>query len=222
MSLRKIQEPAIAPITRDEAKAHLRVTDDLEDDLIDSYILAATDAVENELSRSLISQQWRLTLDCFPSNYLFSRKSLERQLRERRNPDSAFRGINEGNEIVLRNPTIISVDLVEYTDQDGVLQTLPSSMYDVDTEMEPGRLVLKEEYTWPETKNVPNAVKIEYTAGYGASATAVPAAIKQAILYTVAHYFDNREQVVMAPGIVVAEVPKTVTWILAPYRVKEF
>jgi len=198
------------------------VTDDEENTLIDALITAATQAVESNLRRSLISQQWRLSLDCFPANTFYPRKSLQEQINERRNPSHMHGRRNEGREIILDNPKIISVDLIDYIDGNGALQTLPASQYDVDTETEPGRLMLKEEYIWPETKRVPNAVTIEYTSGYGATQSAVPHAIRQAILLTIGHYFENREEVVMAPGIVVAVVPKTVDWILAPYRVKEF
>lgn len=222
MALRRITEPNENPVSRDEAKLHLRVTDDNEDTLIDALIVAATQEVEKILRRSLVSQQWRLSLDRFPSSTLHREASLQQRRRERRRPGHFSTGRNEGRTLVLDWPTIITVDIVEYFDADEALQTLSAAKYDVDNENEPGRLVLKDEEFWPDTAILPNAVKVEYTAGYGASAVDVPQAIKQAILITIGHNFENRESVLVAPGLVVAEVPRSVDWILQPYRVFEF
>ena len=222
MALRRITKPSENPVSRDEAKLHLRVTDDNEDTLIDGLILASTNEIEKILRRALISQQWRLSLDRFPSSTLHREASLQQKQRERRRPGHFSTGFNEGRTLILDWPETISVDIVEYTDPDGNLQTLSATKYDVDNENEPGRLVLKSTETWPDTEIIPNAVKVEYTAGYGASSVDVPQAIKQAILLTIGHNFENRESVLVAPGLVVAEVPRSVDWILQPYRVIEF
>jgi len=222
MALRRITEPSENPISRDEAKLHLRVTDDNEDTLIDALIASATQEVEKILRRSLISQQWRLSLDRFPSTSLYGEASLQQRSRASRRPGHFSTGANEGKTIILDWPTIIDVDLVEYYDEDEVLQTLSSTKYDIDNENEPGRLVLKNTEGWPSTAIVPNAVKIEYTSGYGTASVDIPQAIRQAILITIGHNFENRESVLVAPGLVVAEVPRSVDWILQPYRVIEF
>lgn len=221
MALRRITEPAENPISRDEAKLHLRVTDDNEDTLIDALIISATQEVEKILRRSLISQQWRLSLDRFPQI------STNRSLSEQRHYDLQYPGHVHGRRtaarrVVLDFPPIISVDVVEYYDEDETLQTLSSTKYSVDNENEPGRLVLKDTESWPSTATIPNAVKVEFTSGYGTLAADVPQAIRQAILLTVGHGFENRESVLVAPGLVVAEVPRSVDWILKPYRVFEF
>ena len=220
MAIRRVTDPSDQPVTRDEAKLHLRVTDDREDTLIDSLILAATGEVEKTLRRSLISQQWRISLDRFPSLGVSS--TLQQRIQASRSPGHVHGRRNGGRELFLQFPPTISVDTIDYIDKDGALQTLSSALYDVDNENEPGRIVLKDTESWPETDRVPNAVTIEYTAGYGALGSSVPAPIRQAILLTVGHLFENRETVVMAPGIVVAEVPRTADWLLAPYRIIEF
>lgn len=53
-------------VTLDIAKLHLRVTHNHEDNLIMSYIQAATAAAEHETGRSLITQQWEMHLERFP------------------------------------------------------------------------------------------------------------------------------------------------------------
>lgn len=94
----------------------------------------------------------------------------------------------------LPSPPLVSVTTVKYRDAANVLQTLSSSDYEVDAATEPGRLALVSGSSWPTTYDRMNAVEVTYVAGYG-SATAVPYAIKQAIMLTVAHWNENREAV---------------------------
>lgn len=65
-SLKLVTAPTSYPITRDEAKAHLRVQDDDENDLIDTMIAAATAHAESFMGRSIMEQTWDLYLDDFP------------------------------------------------------------------------------------------------------------------------------------------------------------
>ena len=58
-------------------------------------------------------------------------------------------------------------------------------------------------------------VAITFTAGFG-SAADVPAAIRQAMLLLIAHWYDNREAVTM--GAAGYSMPMAVDALLAPYR----
>lgn len=58
--------PASEPITLANAKDHLRVCDDSDDDLITAYIVAAREYVETVTGRKLITQTWEQRLECFP------------------------------------------------------------------------------------------------------------------------------------------------------------
>jgi uncharacterized phiE125 gp8 family phage protein len=66
MALFKIAEPALEPVTVTDARAWLRISHTSEDILIADLISAARQDVENQTGLSLISQQWRLTLDNWP------------------------------------------------------------------------------------------------------------------------------------------------------------
>ena len=59
MSLELLAGSAVTPITVAEVKEHLQIDNNSEDSLLDSYIKAATKAVENITGRSLITQSWR-------------------------------------------------------------------------------------------------------------------------------------------------------------------
>ena len=60
--IERIKNPAKRPVGLDGIKAHLRLDHAIEDDYLLGLIDAATDMVERFLNRSLITQQWRLTV----------------------------------------------------------------------------------------------------------------------------------------------------------------
>lgn len=62
-----LEGPAVEPVLLAEAKAHLRVDGDNEDNLIGALIAAARVAVETEIRRVLIAQGWRLIVEGWPS-----------------------------------------------------------------------------------------------------------------------------------------------------------
>ena len=59
-------------------------------------------------------------------------------------------------------------------------------------------------------------VEITFTAGYGGTAAAVPAAIRQAMLLLIGQWYDNREAVTV--GAAGSPMPMAVDALLAPYR----
>ncbi|MEO0671340.1 MAG: head-tail connector protein, partial [Pseudomonadota bacterium] len=61
MALRQLTAPASEPVTRDEAKAFLRLEHDAEDAFIDSLIKTSRLHIEAALSLALITQTWRVT-----------------------------------------------------------------------------------------------------------------------------------------------------------------
>lgn len=197
-------EPVAEPVTLSEARAWLRVDATNEDPLIQRLISAGRAAAENFTRRALIAQQFEMALDEFPDGC--------RQLWGR------LRGQNlsGSRQIVFPKPPLQSVQSIKYVDASGVEQTFSPAGYHVDTRSQPGRIVLHEDYDWPETANQPNAVIIAYTAGYGSQAR-VPQGIKTAILYYVTHWFENRAHVNI--GNIVNPLPDTVEALLWQYRI---
>ncbi len=55
-----VESNAIDVITLSEVKAHLRLDTDVEDDLLNNLISAATNLVEEYLGKTLIKKTWRL------------------------------------------------------------------------------------------------------------------------------------------------------------------
>ena len=196
MTLTLVTAPALEPITREEAKAHLRVSLTDEDDLIDTLIQAAREAVEAETKRSLITTAWSLRRDAFPS----------------------------GNWMLMPRPPLLAISAITYTDSAGSAQTLASTVYTVDTPAgpfaEPGRLALKYGQVYPSTYAQINSVAIAFTAGYGATAASVPAPLRQATLLALGHYYAHREAVVV--GTIASALPMAFAALCAPYDASAF
>jgi uncharacterized phiE125 gp8 family phage protein len=101
MISRLITPPATLPVTLAQAKANMRVTTDVEDDLIMGYVASALAYAEKYCGRIFASQVWEVTLDAFPAA-----------------------------EIMLSPGPVLSVDSVIYTDVNGAPQTIaPTSYY---------------------------------------------------------------------------------------------
>ena len=95
-------------------------------------------------------------------------------------------------------PTL-SISEIQYYDQTNTLQTLED--YQAALESNPCLIVPAAGQSWPQTMpNKMDAVKVTYVAGYGDPEN-VPAALKQAILLLVDHWYSNRSAVEMgSPG----------------------
>lgn len=220
MGIRLTQAPAEEPVTVDEAKLHLRVTDSSEDTLITMLISAARIHAENVCRRVFVTQKWDLFLDAFPYYTYYGVipgyvpvDQLPSAWMTMRNYAVRFRG----SKIDIPFPRLQSVDAVKYIDANGVLQTMDPSAYVVDAISEPGVLTPKTGTYWPDTENTTNAVQISFTAGYG-GAVDVPAGIKSWILLRVGALYENREEVSVATRVTVQELPYVDT-LLDPYRI---
>lgn len=170
MRLQKVQAPTGDPLTLEEAKLFLRVTQDREDDLIMELVAAATRRFEAYTGRQVITARWRLFRSAFPAR---------------------------GRSLEIPRPPLQSVSAVQYLDPSGTLQTWPTSAYRVSTFSgdlaPPGLIVPAPGEEWPETApGDPAAVQVQFTAGYGA-ASSTPAAVKQAVRQILGGYYEHRE-----------------------------
>lgn len=175
-------------MTLAEASAHVRQDGTTDDALLTALIVSARQHCENDTRRAFVTQTWKLTLDGFPDS-----------------------GI-----IRLPRPNLLSVTGITYVDDNGVEQTLAASQYTVITDTLPGEIHEAYDVDWPTTRAVPDAVRITYTAGYGATAASVPGPIKSAMLLAIGHWYANRESVIT--GTISTELPMAVDSLLGPYR----
>jgi len=190
VGLTLITPPAADPVTLDEVKDNSRVEVTDDDGLIALLIKAATTAAEKFTRRQLITAQLRLSLDEFPP------------------ADEA---------IQLPLPPIQSIESIKYIDIEGVEQTL-TGFQEALTD-EPARLKPEFDKFWPDTRLVVEAVKVEFTAGFGLASTDVPDAIRQAIIMTASHWYEHREA---ASELKVEEVPLGAQALLQGQRAFRF
>ena len=114
---------------------------------------------------------------------------------------------------------IVTIDSIKYYDLNSVQQTLSATQYESNLLECPAIVRPKDGYYWPDTIIRFDAVTVRFTAGY-ASAAAVPAAIKQAVLMIIGHLYANREDVVT--GTQVNTMPQSSQYLLNTYRVNRF
>lgn len=189
--LKVITSPVSEPITVEEAKTQAVIGHDADDTLLEVLISATRDFGEGITNRSLATQTLEVVLDAFPMG-----------------------------KIALPKGPIISIDYVQYVDEDGNGQTLISGTdYDEDTDSLLGGVQPVYGGSWPVAKKAPGSVRVRYTAGF----TTCPPAIRQWMLVKVASLYAQRENhIVDISRQTVAEMPRTfVDALLDRYTITE-
>lgn len=108
---------------------------------------------------------------------------------------------------------LIAVQSIAYIDPAGAAQTITLADLIVDTASRPG--IIYKPDGWPATKDREGVVTIDYTVGFGAASTDVPADLRNAILLLIGDLFENRQG---QQKETLADNP-AVTSLLWPYRV---
>jgi uncharacterized phiE125 gp8 family phage protein len=184
LTLTRTTQPATEPVDLVEAKTHLRLDTNDYDSRITAFVQAAREALEIATERTMITSTWRLKLDAFP--LARTRPATHRQLER-----GTLASEPGAAAIKLPRPPLQSVNSVKYVDTDGTEQTLSASKYIVDSDSDPARLTEAHGETWPDTRDIVNAVTIDYDAGYGDDAIDVPQALREAILMHVEMMHDR-------------------------------
>jgi uncharacterized phiE125 gp8 family phage protein len=148
-------------VTTADLRKHLRyaTTTTEQDTELVGFLNAAHEYAQGYCNQSFGSQTLELALDAFP----------------------------EG-PIKLDSGPVTAITSVKYIDTDGVEQTLSSTLYTLDSYSMTAYVTEAFNTTWPETRDIRNAVKVRYVAG----ATALPGAVRSALLIHVAHLDQNR------------------------------
>lgn len=188
--LQLVSAPNSEPVSLEEAKAHLRLDFNDDDQLVLSLISAAREVVEGNLRRAVFSQTYELTLDQFP----YPTGTLTRTPDQRENylfPSIYF------SDYAIEFPLskVTSVDSITFVDVTGEKVTLPEAQYAFDVNTVPARIVPSNGGTWPYINSYsPGSITITFKAGEWNSDT-VPASVKQAMLLLLGHWYANREAV---------------------------
>lgn len=190
---RRIIPPATAPVTLAEAKAHLRVEHGETDAQIAAMIEAAVshlDGWQGVLGRCLINQGWTITLAGWPPRRL----------------------------IALPFPDC-SAAAVSYLDAAGAAQTLDGAGYTVLEAVTGSEIAFFDDTIMPALKaGHPAPVTVSFTAGFGALASAVPAALRHAVLLLVGDMWLARESFVVGGRVSETRSAATVEHLIAGFR----
>ena len=195
MSLITLTAPTYYPVSRTEAKLWLREDGSDQDAVIDLLIATMTNYAENLTLRAFAQRQLELNLECFYPE-------------------------QDGDaDIDLPFAPLVSVQYVKYIDTSGVLQTLATDQYDVNTREEPGCVQPAYGCAWPAIRAWAVApVRIGYTAGYAAVGSPVdeaayragiPPEVKLWMHARIATLYENREQLAASAGSqALVEIPR--------------
>ena len=201
--------PTIEPISRIEAREHLRLDDDVDDSQIRSYIMAARQWAENYTGRAFITRTVRQYLDATPV----------------RN-DPYVAGHYTGHQAAAHSTSIelaavpaISVTSIKSYDDGGTATTWADSNYYVDVVSDIGRVHLRDGGTWPSDLRAANGLEVNYTAGYGSSPSNVPEPIRLAILQYMTFLYEHRGDFERFPP---PTPPAVLGTLLQPYKVLRF
>jgi uncharacterized phiE125 gp8 family phage protein len=160
--------PTTGLLDLQEVKDHLRVDHSEDDALIQGMIDAVHRHFEGPagtLGRTFLTQTWTGRLDEWPCY---------------------------GKAIEIPLPPLITVDQVRYVDAAGATQILASDQYQTQRiGDQPARLWPAFGVSWPSVRCQPDAIEVDFTAGYGGPA-ALPENARAAFLLMIADLYDNR------------------------------
>jgi uncharacterized phiE125 gp8 family phage protein len=166
--------PAVEPVSLAEAKAHLRVEHDDDDDAIAALIVGARVHVEAQTRRALITQTWRLARDGWPAN---------------------------GRIAVLPAPLRALVAARIYK-LDGSTQAIDVAAFTADKISAPAVLTFAAG-ALPAPGRVAGGIELDVEAGYGEAPADVPQPLRQAIRVLAAHWYENRGLIAAGQGVAV-------------------
>ena len=200
-----VTPPAETPVSRTEAKAHLRVDGTGDDDLIDGLIDAAVahlDGYTGILGRCMVTQTWRQDFDDFAR--------------------------------IMRLPLLAAgIATIVYVDDEGATSAaIDTANYELQHDERGSFVRFVDSYSLPGALAETRAVRVTFTAGYGA-ASAVPGALKTAIILLISKLYATARRDMLAdretvegigstswaaPELAAAVIDNTVALLIAPYR----
>jgi len=173
MSLILLTSATSEPVTREEVKQHLRIESTNEDALVDNFIMVARIQAENYMKRQIMTAQWRMTLEDFPSSTAV--------LEIPRPPLSSI-------------STAVTVNFYKDTTIVSDNTYVASTVYTVDYQTDVARIYPIYDNEWPScvTDGRRDAVRIDFWNGYPTRAS-VPEPIKVWIKMKCGQLYEQRE-----------------------------
>jgi uncharacterized phiE125 gp8 family phage protein len=156
-------------VTVEQARNQCNVSHREDDQFLRAAILAAQSFIEKQLECVICLQTVQFRFDRFPS---------------------------KATPLPLPLFPIQEVESVSYINPDSIATTLDLAKVVQPQSFGKYEIRLTDWEYWPQVRSTPNAVTVTTLAGWQSPET-IPAAIKQAILLLVGHWYLNRESVIV-------------------------
>lgn len=182
------------PVVLREVKEHLRVTDDVDDGLVERIRLTAIRNVSNHCGRPLAPGRYEAQFDYWHSRF------------------------------ELPIAPISAVQEIVYRDSSEQELLVSDSVWIASTSGSPGVVALRYGQSWPTATLSPvRPVRIRFTAGY-ARFSEVPSEITQAILLWCDHLYDHTSEVLVGETAAIAStrIQGGVAHLIGEYVVDHF
>ena len=150
------------PVTLTEVKLHARIDISDDDAALQAMIQAATEYVQAVSGRQMVAATMAETFDRFCP------------------------------VLPLARTPVTSIVSVTYLDENGDSQVVSSSIYKAILDRPIACVLRADGQSWPNTHPDPNAVTVNYVAGY-ATASAVPSSLRMLVKMIVADLYAHRE-----------------------------
>lgn len=180
--------PISDPLTLIEVKAHLNILSNDDDTLILFLIGVVTEQAEEITNRQLMLATYEMTMDILPDRF------------------------------EIKKPPLHAVEKIEYIpDGSDSYVLLDTSKYMVDTTVEPGVVIRRNDASYPSISWMVNAVRVTFAAGY-TDTESVPKSIKQWMMIRISTLFEHREEIVV--GVSVTPIQNNYNdYLISKYRV---
>jgi|MDSW01.2.fsa_nt_gb uncharacterized phiE125 gp8 family phage protein len=194
-SLKIETKPTLKLVTVTECKNFLRVDFTDDDNYISDLIDMAIETIENYCNISIYEQTLVQQCDLWEETFNLLRSPIQ----------------NSGD---------LTVEHIKYYDENDVQRVWDASNYNVDTNMSPARIYLKDDsdsYPTIATRIFP--IEVKYKSGTDAVNSA-PKILKQACLLIIGQFYENRQPYIV--GRSVSEIPMTVKYLLDKHKIQTF
>lgn len=171
-----ITPSTLTPVTLTEAKDHLKVSGSDEDTLVQSYLNAAIQRVENYRQSPVMSSEWELYGKYWPTSFN------------------------------LQKHPVSAINSVKYYDDDNALQTVAPANYRLQDFRVPCRLEFDSDFTQPSTFDREFPIVVNFQAGFTYAASGSYALIKEVIFLELGTYHEMRQTELAGIGLAAVQM----------------
>lgn len=194
MKLTLLEKTKQELISLAEAKNYIRIDQNCDDNLIDTFISATREAMESILQKSIIKQKWMYQVDAKDINYI--------ELEAKNLSDIS----STKAKIPLPRPPVITIEKITINYKNGRSKILEDFEEKSDHQF---YVLINREEIRPSVKNI----EIIYCAGIAENPENVPYQLKLANLMLVANAYKNRFTYDSSELM-----PKSIEKLLAPFK----